>query len=101
MLPSGMPTRARSQRWLNTRELLRGMNAESAPMNAPAGKYSIELCKSDGFTAGIDGVIARDDDLARARTLYRAAARVNPDRVVLLCDRARVLARSDRPETMP
>ena len=36
-----------------------------------------------------------------ARAFYQHAVANNPDRVALLCDRARVLARSDRPETMP
>jgi hypothetical protein len=36
-----------------------------------------------------------------ARNLYRTIAKEYPDRVVMLCDRARVLARSDRPDTMP
>jgi hypothetical protein len=46
-------------------------------------------------------VIASDDDLATARRLYRAAAADNPDRVVPLCQGARVLARSDRRDDMP
>lgn len=65
------------------------------------GKYTIGLCLPDGFSAGVEGGIASDDDLTTARALYRQAVASNPDRVVLLCDRARVLARSDRPETMP
>ena len=51
--------------------------------------------------AGIEGVIASDDDVTAARALYRRAVEGNPDRIVLLADRARILARSDRPETMP
>ena len=50
--------------------------------------------------AAVEGAIASDDDLTTARALYRQAVASNPDRVVLLRDRARVLARSDRPETM-
>jgi hypothetical protein len=46
--------------------------------------------------AGIEGVITSE---GRAR--YRLAIAHNPDRVILLCDRARILARSDRPDTMP
>jgi hypothetical protein len=65
------------------------------------GKYTIELCRPGGFHAGIEGTIASEDNLGVARELYRYAIANNPDRVVLLCDRARVLARSDRPETMP
>jgi hypothetical protein len=48
------------------------------------GKYTIELCRPGGESAGIERVFERQDDL-----------------IVMLCDRARVLARSDRPDTMP
>jgi hypothetical protein len=65
------------------------------------GKYTIELCRRGGFAAGVEEIIASDDILTTARALYREAVANNPGRVVLLCDRARVLARSDRPETMP
>ncbi len=44
-------------------------------------------------------VLVRHDSLAVARALYKAAVLNHPDRLVMLCDRARVLARSDRPET--
>lgn len=72
-------------------------------MGAPAGKYSIELCRAGGPDAGIEGVITSEDDLTKARALYiyRLASARNPDRVVLLCDRARILARSDRPDSRP
>jgi hypothetical protein len=65
------------------------------------GKYTIELCRPGGESAGIERVFERQDDLAIARNLYRTIAKEYPDRVVMLCDRARVLARSDRPDTMP
>ena len=64
------------------------------------GKYTIELCRPGGYGAGVEGVIASEDNLGTARALYRYAIANHPDRVVLLCDRARVLARSDRPDTM-
>jgi hypothetical protein len=41
-------------------------------------------------------VTSSEDDLTAARQLYRAAAAANPDRIVLLWDCARILARSDR-----
>ena len=66
-----------------------------------AGKYSIELCASGGPDQGVEGTIDSDDDLTTARQLYRKAAAANPDRVVLLCDRARILARSDQRDDMP
>ena len=65
------------------------------------GKYSVELFRDGGEDAGVEGVLARHDSLAAARALYKAAVLKHPDRLVMLCDRARVLARSDRPETMP
>jgi hypothetical protein len=49
----------------------------------------------------VAGTIASDDDLTTARQLYHATAADNPDRVVLLCDRSRILARSDRRDAMP
>jgi hypothetical protein len=66
-----------------------------------ASKYSIELCGECGPDARIEGVITSEDDLTKAPALYRLAIAHNPDRVILLCDRARILARSDRPDTMP
>jgi hypothetical protein len=54
-----------------------------------------------GPDAAIEGVITSEDDLTKARALYRLAIAHNPDRVILLRDRARILARSDRPDTMP
>ena len=64
------------------------------------GKYRIELCRPGGEGAGIERVFERQDDLTIARKLYQTIAKEYPDRVVMLCDRARVLARSDRPNTM-
>jgi hypothetical protein len=64
------------------------------------GKYSIELCPPGGG-AGVERVIASDDDLKTARRLYRAAAADNPDRVVLLCHGGWILARSDCRDDMP
>ena len=49
----------------------------------------------------IEGTIAGGDDLTTARALYRRAVASNLDRVILWADRARILARSDRPDTMP
>lgn len=65
------------------------------------GKYTIELCRPGGEDTGIERVFERQDDLAIARKLYRRIATEYPGRVVMLCDRAHVLARSDRLDTMP
>lgn len=64
------------------------------------GKYSIELCREGGPDAGVESVITSEDDLTRARALYRVTIGCYPGRVVLLRDRARILARSDQPEAM-
>ncbi|HXX52398.1 MAG TPA: hypothetical protein VEI98_14090 [Xanthobacteraceae bacterium] len=46
-------------------------------------------------------VLVRHDSLATSRALYKAAVLNHPDRLVILRDRARILAKSDRPESMP
>ncbi len=51
--------------------------------------------------AGIDAELADDDRLTVARTLYKLMVAQHPERLVVLCDQGWVLARSDRPETMP
>jgi len=63
------------------------------------GKYSVELFKEGG--EGEEEIIDRHDNLTVARALYRGRVSQYPGRLVMLCDRARILARSDRPETMP
>jgi hypothetical protein len=63
------------------------------------GKYSIELFRDGGEGAGIEKILVRHDSLTVARVLYKALN--YPERLIMLCDKARVLARSDRPETMP
>ena len=65
------------------------------------GKYSVELFKEGGKGPGQEEIIDRHDNLTVARAIYRGQVSQNPGRLVMLCDRARVLARSDRPETMP
>jgi hypothetical protein len=64
------------------------------------GKYTIELCRPGGEDTGIERVFERQDDLAIAHKLYRTIATEYPGRVVMLRDRAHVLARSDRLDTM-
>ena len=65
------------------------------------GKYSVELFKEGGEGAGQEEIIDRHDNLTVARAIYRGRVSQYPGRLVMLCDRARVLARSDQPETMP
>ena len=61
-----------------------------------AGRYRIEI-SSEGIVAVVDS----DDLLDVARSLYWHAVMNHPNRLVILCDRACVIARSDQPETMP
>ena len=62
------------------------------------GNYSIELFRDGGEGAGIEKILVRHDTLTVARALYKVAALNYHERLIMLCDRARVLARSDRPE---
>jgi hypothetical protein len=61
-----------------------------------AGRYWIEIA-SEGIVAVVDS----DDLLDVARSLYWHAVMNHLNRLVMLCDRASVIARSDQPETMP
>ena len=70
-------------------------------MPTDIAKYSIELFKPGGEGAGQEEIVDRHDNLTVARALYRGRVSQYPGRLVMLCDRTRVLARSDPPETMP
>ena len=61
----------------------------------------IELFRDGDEGAGIEKILVRHDSLTVARALYKVAALNCSERLIMLCDKARVLARSDRPETMP
>jgi hypothetical protein len=63
------------------------------------GKYTIELFRNGGEQAGIERVLVQHHNLATSRALYKAAVKNNPERLVILCDRSRILARSDQTET--
>ena len=65
------------------------------------GKYSVELFKEGGEGAGQEEIVDQHDNLTVARAIYRGRVSQYPTRLVMLRDWARVLARSDRPETMP
>ena len=75
--------------------------AASPKLVCVEGKYSIELFCDGGEGAGLQEVMARGDNLAMARAIYKLLVSQRPGRLIMLCNRARVLARSDRPETMP
>ena len=63
------------------------------------GKYTIELFHDE--RAGIERVLVQHHSLATSHALYKAAVKNNPERLVVLRDRSRILERSDRPETTP
>ena len=64
------------------------------------GKYSIELLR-EGEGRDVEIVLAREDDLGVARTLFGLIVEKYPDQPLMLCDRARVLARNDLREAAP
>jgi hypothetical protein len=59
------------------------------------------LFRGRGEGTGIEVMIDSDDRLDVARAIYEREIIKHPGRLVMLCDRAHALARSDRPETMP
>ena len=71
------------------------------PAMGLAGRYTIELFEIGGEGAGLECVLDSDDRLDTARALYQRALIKYRGRLVMLCDRASVLARSDRSDTMP
>jgi hypothetical protein len=77
------------------------VNSWVSIVSVTKGKYSVELFKEGGEGAGQEEIIDRHDNLTVARAIYRGRVSQYPGRLVMLGDRARILARSDRPETMP
>jgi hypothetical protein len=67
-------------------------------MPTDIARYSIELFKLGGESAGIEEILDRHADLAIARSIYRTRVAEYPGRLIMLCDHARVLARSDQPK---
>jgi hypothetical protein len=65
------------------------------------GRYSIELFREGGEGAGVERILVQHHSLAISRALYQAAIKNNPERLVILYDSSRILARSDRPQTTP
>jgi hypothetical protein len=64
-------------------------------MPTDIAKYSIELFKVGGEGAGIEEVLDRHADLKVARSIYRDRVEQYPGRLIMLCDGARILARSE------
>jgi hypothetical protein len=65
-------------------------------MPTDIARYSIELFKQGGD--GIEQVLDRHADIKVARSIYRSSVERYPGRLIMLCDGARVLTRSDRPQ---
>jgi hypothetical protein len=65
-------------------------------MPTDIARYSIELFKLGGEGAGIEEILDRHADLKIARSIYRTRVEEYPGRLIMLCDHARVLARSDQ-----
>ena len=63
------------------------------------GKHSIELIRGDGAT-DIQIVLPREDNLKVAVALVSVIADKYLDRLIELCDRARVLAGNNSPKTI-
>ena len=64
-------------------------------MPTDIARYSIEIFNQGG--EGIEQTLARHADIKVARSIYRTSVDQYPGRLIMLCDGARVLARSDRP----
>jgi hypothetical protein len=60
-------------------------------------QYTIELMAESRGGFPDESILARESDLDTAHALYKFCVRQFPNRVILLADRARVLARSDYP----
>jgi hypothetical protein len=67
-------------------------------MPTDIARYSIELFKLGGEDVGIEEILDRHADLKIAESIYRTRVEEYPGRLIMLCDHARVLARSDHPE---
>ena len=68
-------------------------------MPTDIARYSIELFKESG--EGIEQILDRHADIQVARSIYQTSVKRYPGRLIMLCDGARVLARSDRPDARP
>jgi hypothetical protein len=81
---------------------------EKAPAFWPGSDWN---GRNEGCSAALRRAVVSQNELqpgspettvvAVARSIYRGRVEQFSRRLIMLCDRARVLARSDRPETMP
>jgi hypothetical protein len=67
---------------------------------ASTGKYVVELFRDESKGSGIEAVLGQESNLKTALVLYNLMVAHYPGRLIMLCDQARILARSDHPETM-
>lgn len=88
--------RARLQFSTNTHSM------EQRPIKTPctADRYTVELIRDQNMGSGIEAVLGQENNLKTALVLYNLMVAHYPGRLIMLCDRARVLARSDRPQTI-
>jgi hypothetical protein len=63
-------------------------------------RYWVALFNRGGERTGLQRELAREPRLDAARARYNESVATYPDRLVMLCDRATVLARSDRSPAM-
>jgi len=68
-------------------------------MPTDIARYSIELFKPGG--EAIEEILDRHADLKTAQSIYRKCVEKYPGRLVMLCDGAQIIARSDRPDAKP
>ena len=59
-------------------------------------RYWVALFKAGGEGAGVERELERCCQLEEAYSKYKEYTALYSDRLVMLCDRARVVARSDR-----
>ena len=65
-------------------------------------RYLINLFCEGAEGAGIEKVLDQYLNLTIARAVFKAKIKEYPGRLIMLCDQdGQVLARSDRPETIP
>jgi hypothetical protein len=75
---------------------------ERHPAKAPGttNGYAVELFRGENMGSGIEAVLGQESNLKTALVLYNLMVAHYPGRLIMLCDGARVLARSDRLDTM-
>jgi len=62
-------------------------------------RYAVELFRDQSRGSGIEAVLGQETNLKTALVLYNLMVAHYPGRLIMLCDRAHILARSDRPDT--